>query len=100
MVATDGPMVSRGDMSGAETSGPLTGRPLRAGSRRAHHRLFSAHAYGTIAPQTLMRGWPMQYTRLVLRLLPRGWSRGVLVSGPVAGRVRGALVDPTTWALA
>jgi osmotically-inducible protein OsmY len=39
----------------------------------------------------------MKYTRLELRLLPRGWVHGVLYSGAVGGKVRGVLVDPTTW---
>ncbi|MBF6590635.1 MAG: BON domain-containing protein [Ktedonobacterales bacterium] len=36
----------------------------------------------------------MQYTRLELRFLPRGWVRGVLYTGAVGGKVRGAVINP------
>jgi osmotically-inducible protein OsmY len=36
----------------------------------------------------------MRYTRLELRFLPRGWSRGTLYTGAVGGKIRGAVIDP------
>lgn len=42
----------------------------------------------------------MQYTRGEMRLLPRGWGRGVLYVGPVAGAVRGVVVAPGTEVVA
>ncbi len=38
----------------------------------------------------------MLYTRLEIRLLRRGWSRGTLFSGPVGGKACGAVIDPAT----